>query len=240
MSDIITAISAFTCLNHGSQSFVINRLTDFKPNTTRQEHYHVHTRTQSLQQDDVSLLPALQLCYCSHCLPSVHWHCWLGVRKSICPVKSWVMRYWVVICLQQDANDLHMVQPMPHQLMPSSLASLNPDWFNLTAAGLHTLSWKQGHWMGVCLVGVSFCYSKLSNRITLKWTSGYATWFKAGGAIRIAHYDVIDDVITRKLQQIEKNGDHLPHAIIWVIQWWKPHRSTTIFAKPEMTPLMTS
>jgi len=31
------------------------------------------------------------------------------------------------------------------------------------------------------------------------YTSGYATWFTAGGAIRIAHYDVIDDVITRKL-----------------------------------------
>ena len=29
-------------------------------------------------------------------------------------------------------------------------------------------------------------------------TSGYATWFTAGGAIRIAHYDVVDDVITRK------------------------------------------
>ena len=34
-------------------------------------------------------------------------------------------------------------------------------------------------------------------------TSDYATWFTAGGAIRIAHYDVIDDVITRTLQQIE-------------------------------------
>ena len=32
-------------------------------------------------------------------------------------------------------------------------------------------------------------------------TSGYATWFTVGGAIRKAHahYDVIDDVITRKL-----------------------------------------
>jgi len=30
-------------------------------------------------------------------------------------------------------------------------------------------------------------------------TSGYTTWFTAGGAIRIAHYDVIDDVITQKL-----------------------------------------
>ena len=45
--------------------------------------------------------------------------------------------------------------------------------------------------------------------LILYGTSGYATWFTAGGAIRVAHYDVIDDVITRKLQQIEKNGDHL-------------------------------
>jgi len=45
--------------------------------------------------------------------------------------------------------------------------------------------------------------------LKLDLTSGYTTWFTAGGAIRIAHYDVIDDAITRKLQQIEKNGDHL-------------------------------
>ena len=30
-------------------------------------------------------------------------------------------------------------------------------------------------------------------------TSVYATWFTAGGAIHIAHYDVINDVITGKL-----------------------------------------
>jgi len=46
--------------------------------------------------------------------------------------------------------------------------------------------------------------------MTIDNTSGYATWFTAGGAICIAvrqlsqtwklhHYDVIDDVITRKL-----------------------------------------
>jgi len=33
----------------------------------------------------------------------------------------------------------------------------------------------------------------------IRITSGYATWFTAGGAIRIADYDVIDDVITLKL-----------------------------------------
>ena len=36
-------------------------------------------------------------------------------------------------------------------------------------------------------------------RSFLVLTSGYATWFTAGGAIRITHYDVIDDVVTRKL-----------------------------------------
>jgi len=27
-------------------------------------------------------------------LPSVLWHCWLDIRKSIRPVKNWVMRCW--------------------------------------------------------------------------------------------------------------------------------------------------
>jgi len=26
--------------------------------------------------------------------PSAFWHCWLGVRKGIRPVKNYVMRYW--------------------------------------------------------------------------------------------------------------------------------------------------
>jgi len=38
-----------------------------------------------------------------------------------------------------------------------------------------------------------------SLKLIIKLTSGYATWFTARGAIRIAHSDVIDDVITRKL-----------------------------------------
>jgi len=34
--------------------------------------------------------------------------CWLGGRKSIQPVKC-----WVVICPERTANDLHIVQLMP-------------------------------------------------------------------------------------------------------------------------------
>jgi len=39
----------------------------------------------------------------------------------------------------------------------------------------------------------------ITDRVNNVITNGYAMWFTAGGAIRIAHYDVIDDVITRKL-----------------------------------------
>jgi len=48
-----------------------------------------------------------------------------------------------------------------------------------------------------CLSTINMEFSD-EDKILIK-TSGYATWFTAGGAIRIAHYDIIDDVITRKL-----------------------------------------
>jgi len=54
------------------------------------------------------------------------------------------------------------------------------------------------------------CYMHSLTVSNLLITSGYTAWFTAGGAIRIAlrqlwqtwklpHYDVIDDVITRKV-----------------------------------------
>ena len=55
---------------------------------------------------------------------SVLWHYWLGVRKSIRPVKIEWWHVGVVICLQHGADCLHMVQLMPlHPKIPSSLAS---------------------------------------------------------------------------------------------------------------------
>jgi len=60
-------------------------------------------------------------------LPSVLQHCWLGIRKSIWPVKNNNTGVDVVVCLQQGANDLHMVQMMPlppHHL----LLHQNPEW----------------------------------------------------------------------------------------------------------------
>ena len=79
--------------------------------------------------------PIYSACICllytiSIYLPSVLWHCWLGVRKSIWPVKT---EWWgdgVVVCLEQGADCLHMVQLMPlHPETPSFLASFKSGLF---------------------------------------------------------------------------------------------------------------
>jgi len=59
--------------------------------------------------------------FCWMLLPSVLWHCWLSIRKSIQPVK---IEWWVVdvvSCLERGADCLHMVQLMP--LLPKTLSS---------------------------------------------------------------------------------------------------------------------
>jgi len=66
--------------------------------------------------------------YCMFCekklLPSVLWHCWLGGRKGIQPVKK--TEWWgfgMVICLEQGA-DLHMAQLMPLPLTVSCFSKI--------------------------------------------------------------------------------------------------------------------
>jgi len=65
-------------------------------------------------------------------LPSVHWHCWLGGRKGIRPVKK--LELWgagMVICLERGA-DLHMAQLMPLPLTVSCFRLVLPFWYQLT------------------------------------------------------------------------------------------------------------
>ena len=49
---------------------------------------------------------------CPEILPSVLWHCWLGGRKGIRPVKTECWVAGVVVCLQQGA-DLVQLMPLP-------------------------------------------------------------------------------------------------------------------------------
>jgi len=67
--------------------------------------------------------------------PSVLWHCWMGVRKGIQPVKTWVMRCWRGYLLEWSANSLHMVQLMllpPHHVCFSKIQNGLSFWYRLT------------------------------------------------------------------------------------------------------------
>jgi len=57
------------------------------------------------------------------CTPSVLWHCWLGGRKGIRPVKNWAVGCWCGICLDWGA-DLHMAQLMPLPLTVSCFSKI--------------------------------------------------------------------------------------------------------------------
>ena len=57
-------------------------------------------------------------------LPTMLWCCWLGVRKSVLPVKIELWGVGVVICVERGADCLCMVLLIPlHPKTPSSLAS---------------------------------------------------------------------------------------------------------------------
>jgi len=79
---------------------------------------------------------------CSRAVPSVHWHCWLGGRKSIRPVKNWVMR-----CLHGYLSGAKCkwfaYGPADATATPSFLASLKSRMIYLSGAGLLRLSQKK-------------------------------------------------------------------------------------------------
>jgi len=76
-------------------------------------------------------------------MPSVLWHCRLGVRKSIRPVKLsdevWLSVWSEVQIVCIWSSWCHCI-PKPHNLLPH----LNPDWFYLSGVGLPGLYWKRG------------------------------------------------------------------------------------------------
>jgi len=75
---------------------------------------------------------------------SVLWRCWLGVRKSIWPVKNWV----VVCCLERGA-DLHMAQLMPLPLTVSCFSKIQIGFTFLVPA--HPRSPRQRAVKRVCV-----------------------------------------------------------------------------------------
>jgi len=77
---------------------------------------------------------------------AVLWHCWLGVRKSIRPVK---IEWWgvgVIVCLDSGARCwLFACGPADATVSPKPIIScLVSDWFYLSGTSLPRLSWKRG------------------------------------------------------------------------------------------------
>ena len=101
-------------------------------------------------------------------------YCWLGIWKSIRPVK---IEWWGAdICLQRCADCLHMVQLMPlHPQTPSTLASFKsrlilPSWYWLTQVVLEKRSLNE------CSCGISSSSSSSSSCIQCVISGVSAQW----------------------------------------------------------------
>jgi len=75
-------------------------------------------------------------------LPWVLWHCWLGGRKGIWPLKTEWWGTGVVICLEWGANDLQYGLA-DATATPSSLAPAKSSMVYLSGAGLPRLSYNK-------------------------------------------------------------------------------------------------
>ena len=106
----------------------------------------------------------LFFCVLTDSVPSVLWHCWLGGRKGIRPIKT---EWWgavVVICLEWVA-DLHMCHC--HSLSLASVKSrlVLPFWYQLTR-----VIPDKGPLKGCVCVCEWFCFPVLlSFQLQLTW-----------------------------------------------------------------------
>jgi len=119
--------------------FVFKMFSVHYPTNRQISKWGLHSQMQSNSGFVSSVI--LNVCYSLQVVPSVLWHWWLGVRKSIWPVKNWVLgTTGMVISLECGANDLQMVQLMPLPPIISCFSKIRMVY--LSGAGLPRLSWK--------------------------------------------------------------------------------------------------
>ena len=83
-------------------------------------------------------------------VPSVLWHCWLGGRKSIRPVKTERWGAGMVVCLVRGA-DLHMAQRVPLPLTVSCSCKIQIGFTFLVPAHLGSPGQRAIKRMCVCV-----------------------------------------------------------------------------------------
>jgi len=94
-------------------------------------------------------------------MPSVLWHCWLGGRKGIRPVKTEWWGAGVVICLERGA-DLHMAQLMSLPLTVSCFSKIQIGFTCLVLAYLGSPGKRAIKRVCVCVCGISWTICKQS------------------------------------------------------------------------------
>ena len=82
-------------------------------------------------------------------LPSVLWHCWLGGRKGIRPVKNWAVGCWHGYLSRARCRLAY--GPADSTATHCLLLQENPDWFYLSGTSSPRWSRTKGHQMGVCV-----------------------------------------------------------------------------------------
>ena len=123
-------------------------------------------------------------------VPSLLWHCWLDVGRSMRPVKKLSDEVLVRLSVWSEvqiaciwSSWCHCI-PKAHNLLPH----LSPDWFYLCGTGLPRLSWKRGRWTDV-VVAVLMLFTEwlaLFANIFLK----KGIWFFSACSLPILIYEL--------------------------------------------------
>ena len=114
-------------------------------------NHSVFYRPDVLPAAQPRVLISLQRIYFC-CLPSVLWHCWLGIRKGIRPVKNWLVGCWCgyLSGVRCRLADVHMAQLMPLPLTVSCFSKIQIGFTFLVPA--HPGSHRKRAVKRVCLL----------------------------------------------------------------------------------------
>ena len=160
-------------------------------------------------------------------LPSVLWHGWFGVRKSIQPVKVEWWSVGVVFCLEWGAYCLHMAQLMPLPYIQAGFTFLVPA--HLGSPGKRVVKW-----MCVCVCVLSDRIWKASCHFVIvrRWATAclFKRWIRQTfhwlwrNASTLLQYMVCDAVFTSccslssKIWTDTNFLKYIFYNVIWV--WW--------------------
>jgi len=130
------------------------------------------------------------------CTTTRPWQCWLGIRKSIRPVRIERWSVGVVICLERGALQTvclwsrwcHCI-PKPHHLLPH----LNPDWFYLSRYWLTQIVLESRPLNGC---NSSSSSSNLLLNILYYFDSMLSLWFSDSETLQLVSSDVLQHVVS--------------------------------------------